>query len=368
MSLFKELQRLYRPDRFQLEDFHTEIVAQVLRNSPALARDWLQGIGATNLSDATFSIQTQETFPALVGHATASRPDITVRLGLAGMSELIFIESKLPSTQGSDQLKRYREHLAAAAEKERLAKVSLVFITRDYEAAADEFLLDPQFRLTRWYVFYRYLKAHVNGDGLAKELQLFMEENRMSLGNQFRATDLVAMENFSSARALMDETLKGEVSSKASEVLGWVTSIKKASDELRVHNRYIVFREFNHHEVSCMIGYFFPKENPDESVMLGIDLQSNPGSERRKDVTAAFRGWAEKTNHSWVPYNSDDDSAWSGIRKLERLTSFMAGEDHVKAIKDYLKSLLDEVRHFKKEYPNLSWRPSGAEVESISEQ
>jgi hypothetical protein len=48
MSLFRQLQRLYRPDRFQLEDFHTEIVAQVLRNSPALTLAWLRGIEVTS--------------------------------------------------------------------------------------------------------------------------------------------------------------------------------------------------------------------------------------------------------------------------------------------------------------------------------
>ena len=35
MSLFSQLRQLYRPDRFQLEDFHTEIVAQVLQDHAA---------------------------------------------------------------------------------------------------------------------------------------------------------------------------------------------------------------------------------------------------------------------------------------------------------------------------------------------
>src|SRR4051794_19951098 len=124
MSLFRELQRLYRPDRFQLEDFHTEIVAQVLRNSSTLTLEWLGGIGVTGLKNADhIQIATQEEFARLEGHSTASRPDITIRLVARGKTELIFIESKLPSTQGYDQLQRYAEHLHAAQQRERIVKV-----------------------------------------------------------------------------------------------------------------------------------------------------------------------------------------------------------------------------------------------------
>ena len=38
MSLFDQLRRLCRKDKFRLEDFHTEIVAQVLTN----AEKWVQ--------------------------------------------------------------------------------------------------------------------------------------------------------------------------------------------------------------------------------------------------------------------------------------------------------------------------------------
>ena len=42
MSLFSKLQRLISDGRTQLEDFHTEIIAHVLRNSPELTLKWLK--------------------------------------------------------------------------------------------------------------------------------------------------------------------------------------------------------------------------------------------------------------------------------------------------------------------------------------
>ena len=267
MSLFNQLRRLYRPDRFQLEDFHTEIVAQVLRNSEALTMAWLGGIGITTLKNPdAIQIATQEEFAKLAGHSTDSRPDIAIRLVAGGKTELILIESKVPSKQGPDQLQRYADHLADAKNRHALQKTSLVFITRDYESAAPTFLAGQTLTLARWFQFYRYLKAHVNGDGLAKELKLFMEENRMSLGNQFRSTDLVSLENFLSAKALMDETLQGEVSEAAKKSLGSVSKTRKAIVQLYDHERYIIQTEFGGGDFYCMIGYWLPHENPDDPI------------------------------------------------------------------------------------------------------
>jgi hypothetical protein len=195
MSLFRKLQRLYRPEKFQFEDFHTEIVAQVLKNSSPLTLEWLRSINATTLSKADrIVVRTQETFPPLVHHPTASRPDITILLSLGTARELIFVESKHDSIQGYRQLQHYAEHLHAAQHKDGLVSVALIYITRDYEAADTPLSTDARFpvnfRRTRWYQFYQHLKAHVDGDGLATELKLFMEENRMSLGHQFRAAGI----------------------------------------------------------------------------------------------------------------------------------------------------------------------------------
>lgn len=184
MSLFKELQQLYRPDRFQLEDFLTEIVAQVLRDSPGLTLEWLRSLGATDLMDAQCRIKTQVRFDKLPGHEIDSRPDIVVCLINNQVEELVFIESKVDSVQGDTQLQRYSEHLTAEKEKKGYKKVALVFITRDYEATSNPEPQDPNFKFqtTRWFTFYDRIKVHLknNNDGLANQLKQFMEENRMS--------------------------------------------------------------------------------------------------------------------------------------------------------------------------------------------
>jgi hypothetical protein len=355
MSLFSNLQRLYRPDRFLIEDFHTEIVAQVLRNSPTLTLQWLNRIGATTLQTTDIiDIRTQEEFLALPGHSAASRPDITIRLKRNDLSELIFIESKLPSTQGYDQLKRYAEQLEFNRRSKALSNAFLVFVTKDYESAAVELLSDSRFRLTRWYEFYHCMKVHVNGDGLATELKLFMEENHMSIGNQFRSVDLVALENFFGAKSLMDETLEGVVSDEMLRVFGNVYAAKKGMTYFRDHRRYVVSNG-NWTDLECHIGYWLPHGNPDDPVQIGVLLYSKPGSPARRQVIEAFRGWMKDGRDGWLSDALDEEWAWSSIRKWKPLQSLMSGNDHVQTVKEYFLSLLKEVDSFPTNFSELPW-------------
>lgn len=292
----------------------------------------------------------------LAGHSSSSRPDITIRLKAAGRAELIFVESKLPATQGDDQLQRYADHLVSEFRTRGFSKASLVFITRDYEAAQKPMVADssfqPAFVQTRWFQFYRHLKNHLNGDGLAEQLRLFMEENRMSLGNQFRSIDLVALENFLGAKALMDETLDGEVADEAQKILGSIDrSEAKKLTQLREHERYIIMNS-NWQILPCLIGYWLPSGNPDDRVMVGISLESNPNATARKEVVAAFRTWVAGEGNSWT---LDGESEWSPMSKRKELQCFTGGENHVRAIKNYLLGLLEEVGRFRKSHPEAPW-------------
>lgn len=60
-----------------------------------------------------------------------STPDVELRIRtpIYGM-QLIFVESKLGSAEGADQLWRYADHLRNAEGAERK---TLVYVTRDYD-------------------------------------------------------------------------------------------------------------------------------------------------------------------------------------------------------------------------------------------
>ena len=166
MSLFTQLRQLYARDKFRLEDFHTEIVAQVLRNSPQLVVVWLSGFDWKGRLDLTpmrepdsIQVATQEEFAALEDHETDSRPDIAIRLCKDERQLLVLVESKVGSTEGFEQLKRYAEHLA---QRPHTHSTALIYITRDFEAEKTFPILPKKvaFAQSRWFEFYRCLQRY----------------------------------------------------------------------------------------------------------------------------------------------------------------------------------------------------------------
>jgi hypothetical protein len=346
MSLFLQLQRLYRSDRFLIEDFHTEIVAQALRNLPELTLEWLRYLGVTVLAEADYiQITTQETYTKLSWHETDSRPDMVIRLGHGDKIELVFVESKLPSQQGSDQLQRYADHLKAALLEQGVSQATLVFITREYEAPPPALMADPRFKLTRWFQFYHFLKKYAEQDGVARELKLFMQEHRMSLGNKLCAVDLVGLENFVKAKLVLDETLEGEVMLAASQLLG-KTSFPKAVEEVNEDPRYVVHHGKWGDSFVFLFGYWFPNNDPDGSVWLGMTIYSNPQSASRAQVRELFRSWGSGGTTGWL-CSVRQEKEWATLAKGKSLQAFLGEQDHIRAIKDYFLLLLQEAQQFR---------------------
>lgn len=144
MGLFNKLRRLYRTNRFELEDFHTEIVAQVLKNSPELTMRWLRGIEAANPQmSAVTSIKTQEEFAALEQDQPGSRVDMVIQLSGNGVHQIVFIESKIGSTENPGQLAKYE----SIAKQLGFDYNAIVYITRDFEVPRPDL---PDVKMTRW--------------------------------------------------------------------------------------------------------------------------------------------------------------------------------------------------------------------------
>src|SRR5258708_36579414 len=183
MSLFSKLLQLSGDSKSSLEDFHTEIVAQVLQDTPELTVRWLADLGLTAREPPdTLTVGTQQELDALDAHeGLGSRPDIWILLTRGDLKELVFLESKVGSTEGWKQLQRYADQLAARKE---VSKGSLVYITRDFEPKER-----PQglalFRQVRWYDFYRFAKAQPQQSDLLKQLRVFIGECNISQTNQF---------------------------------------------------------------------------------------------------------------------------------------------------------------------------------------
>ena len=130
-SIFNSLLRLKSNFNIvPLEDFFTEIFAYMLKSSDALLCDWLNHFSIPHIEYDNSSVSTQESFDALDEHLMGSKPDILIELSNKNRKQVLFIECKIGSVEGHDQLRRYAEQLD---DINNIDLGVLIYITRDYE-------------------------------------------------------------------------------------------------------------------------------------------------------------------------------------------------------------------------------------------
>lgn len=358
MSLLSRLLR-FHGGTLRLEDFFSEIFAYLLSAYPDLCLAWLNqtGVLPNNEDYGRISVTTQRPFGALEGHQYASRPDVVIELSEdipaeegdderleeahVTPTDVVFIESKVGSREGQDQLKRYAEHLSAIPD---IRHRKLVYITRDYDPK-DEIAgglrgsdASVEFVPLRWHGFYRTLedyrsKSLPNSD-LIQEVLLFMKQNGMSQTNRLSAADVVALSGMSRMLAFMRETLSGEVDARLREVSG--TKVQGGSSPLRQladHDRYFLYTYMN--SVFWMgVGFYFEQEEPEDYPWLSALLEVGPRHPARGDIIKAMRSFAADCS-GCESYDLDSPSSWSGLEWALDLRELLPTEDHMAAARTH---------------------------------
>ncbi|MGA2028843.1 MAG: hypothetical protein ABSG87_02065, partial [Verrucomicrobiota bacterium] len=242
------------------------------------------------------------------------------------------------------------------AAKTDLEKRSLIYITRDFEPKQMPQNEKIQFQQRRWYDFYRFLKTEQQSTDLIKELTTFMEENNMSQSNQFSTIDILALSNFQKARKIMDATMWEEVSKTFWRVCGGVSSPKKGMNQFRDHGRYTMF--VGHGEgwqFEILLGYWMENEALTDYPEIGVEINVSPKAKSRNEIVSAMRDFEKIKNGTWTSSDLANDREWGGIFQKRGLQDFLAEEDQVKKITEYLTQLLDDVAEFRKKNSKLPW-------------
>jgi len=364
MSLFTKLIQLHSEEHRRLEDFHTEIVAYVLRSHSELALRWLQKLDLTELRTADeIDVGTQQRFDPIEGlHSFGSKPDITIRVRTGPRIEVVFIESKVGSEEGLGQLSKYMDQLRALPGVERR---SLIFITRDYEPKKNLSDATVRFLPARWSDFYHFLRGFESQSDTIRELLKFMKETNMSQSNRLNAIELLALTNHRRARSLMEATMWESVVEKFEKVCGAGGSRTKAMSQLRWHNRYVMFADHGKgYQFEFLLGYWFPDEQPSDSPAIGMRFQVAPNASERAAIVQAMLKFSEASKESpreWDNWNLSNDREWAGVGCSMNLEDFLAKEDHVAAITKWFEELLNDAEAFRNQNPKLPWSVRVAE-------
>ncbi|MBD2000437.1 PD-(D/E)XK nuclease family protein [Leptolyngbya sp. FACHB-541] len=345
-------------DRTPLEDFFTEIFAFLLKTRTSILVDLLNQFTISSIKQPDFIyLSTQESFDTLANHAHASRPDVFIEVASGDQRDIIFIESKIGSAEGWEQLKRYAEHLNHL---HNINNGILLFITRDYEPKNQDEILKIcdrtkiKFLQLRWHEIYHFLSKYQE-DFLLKEIKSFMEINNMSQSGQFSAIDILALTNFSNARSIMDETLLGEVAEVFRSVCGSMSEIGTASTQLRQHNRYIISSD-RRGDIWVGLGYWMNPSVTTNYPEVGILIEAIPNATDREQILKAMLEIVQSSSGKWRGNNLAQVKSWASIMQVKPLHTFISGEDHVASVRTYFKETLADVYRIRQEYVHLPWK------------
>ncbi|MEO0536636.1 MAG: PD-(D/E)XK nuclease family protein [Cyanobacteria bacterium P01_A01_bin.123] len=359
MPLFNQLLRLYASPK-PTEDFFTEIFAYLLQEESEILTSWLKRIRVipSNLSSFQAHVFTQGTYEPLESHDLASRPDIQIEVLADQQRTIIFLESKITAVEGDKQLRRYAEILESLS---HFDVRFLIYITRDYVSKADLSIKDIDLKRVifvqlRWQDFYRFLEQQKNTQ-LVREVKLFMEQQRMNVGNQFLATDLIALMHFHRSIKLMEACLREGVEEKFNEAFGKMSNLAAASTQFQNHGRFIRYVSLNKRSFWPGIGFFGMTSNAQlEYPNLGVFLQIDPGCQFRDSILKGMIDIANDKSNAWKGFGLNNASSWPNISYTKNLQEFLSEDDQVFSIQRFFLECIGECQKLKDSYSDdLHW-------------
>lgn len=344
-DLFQHLFRLRSTEkRSQLEDFLTEILAHVLRNHREVLKDYLKLLGV-DLGETPLSVSTQTEYPMIEGHHISSRPDMVIQ----GEDLTVFIENKLGSGEGWDQLKRYADHLKSSGAKTQV----LGYVTQWEDVKNAEAILPKgaaiSFVQLRWYQIAHMLRQH-RSKPYVPELLAFMKTHKIAMNNQFSPTDILALNHFSNVRAMLDECMNAQIVNRFTALNGKPKQHASLMTQLRDHDRYM-YQSFPSDDFWVGMGFRMNAFNeipyPDAVVLI----ECYPSSNQRTKVIDAFR--EIRPGFGWESYALDDPNAWSGVFGALNFDKVLNTDNHIHAIQTFFLEKLDQLEEIYRMYPVL---------------
>ncbi|MGW1454529.1 PD-(D/E)XK nuclease family protein [Salegentibacter agarivorans] len=191
--MFLDLFWLYKKNgysnRSPLEDFNTEVFAGILRLSEPILKDFIELI---NLPVDSYEVKTQ------LHRSLDDRSDCIIDLVLIGDNNVCFVENKVNSGEGWEQLDRYCEALNVHYKNHRK---HLVYCTKFTDHKTET---RHNFKQIRWYQIADILRNYNEDDTYLSDYLQFLKHHNMSQKNTFSPEMIIAMENIKE----VSETMK----------------------------------------------------------------------------------------------------------------------------------------------------------------
>lgn len=183
--MFQDLYKLYKKngysDRIPLEDFNTEVFAGILKLYPEIKKEIVDFLG---LPEDNYIVSTQSNY------TLPDTQNCIIDLVFLGDKNICFVENKVNSSEGWEQLSRYCQALDLHHKDH---KPFLVYCTK---FADPKKITTHNFKQIRWYEIAKKLKKYTETNPTIKDYLNFLKIHKMAQDNTFTTDTIITMENF----------------------------------------------------------------------------------------------------------------------------------------------------------------------------
>jgi len=333
----------------------TELAVAAGDHNALLFPKWLATLGVEGAEETKAAIHSQVHFPRLAGHDRDSIVDMVVRLEHtdADRTDLVFVEVKQEAGEGTRQLLRYAEHLAAAT---ATGRKWLVYVTKYFDPKAIPLQRGLLFRQGQWHQFYRALKGCDRSD-LNQEILSYMESTGQSQGNRFSPLDFLVIRNMGQTFGLMEAAMRGPVLKRIREITGHDSTWARLED-LPAKGQWVYQWEWKETGALVSAGFTQPESDDPQAypcVSVGLYRDSKPFAGGREELRRAMR--ASVADGSWEGWGLDDSKGWFGMRRSKSLEALCGASDHVRACEVFMLEGLDAIDSWINAHPDLIVSP-----------
>lgn len=224
MSVFQRLLQLYQnSSKTPFEDFTTEALTGILETNQEIVNDVLK------INGEGFSVYSQKRCPL------KDEPDCIIDMVFKNTDTLCFLENKIESPEGYEQLERYSKVLdykKNADKRTYLRYCSKYFDRKDHNKHS--------FLQLCWREISEFLITYEN-DSLTKEFLDFLRSFGMGENLSFKSLDLVTMENIVDLISKMHDYLE-LIKPKFKDFFGEKIIHPDNAKQIKNHKRYVFWK------------------------------------------------------------------------------------------------------------------------------
>lgn len=349
LNLYKLYTKHENTGRIPLEDFTTEAFASILEMFPDIK---LRFIKYLKLPEEEYRIQTQRRF------YLKDDSDCIVDLVLEGHHTVCFIENKVHSTEGREQLNRYSkaldEHFSNQNKK-------LCYCTKFNDSKNHQ---QHEFMQFKWYDVGLLLKPFIAQNIIVESFIHFLKHHKMSQNNILTMESIITMENFVDTYEMLVMHLKNNLPNFKKRFPDKKIGERTDIDHIKRFNRicYVVKDVLNDKSNYSEILYSIAFENVKLNTQFWV-RHDHPQKQKIK----------EYVEHYNTQINPDDvfqfeDNEW-GLRVFQqrKIYDLLNSESIDVEINKWFEKSFESMSKFINESEHLSWNIIASQANMIAQ-